>query len=221
MAAPDPLLLGPLAAHSLAAKFAAEVHRVHRRYASEVVQANRLCPHLHDVDKDFGTFVVMLDPRPEPDVEATVEAVRRAGSPVMHIVFPLILPPPSAFERFAGRVAQALKRAFPKPPVMATFHPDLVGDANDPHRMIGLIRRAPDPFVQMIPDGYQEGGTMFTPVSAVADLAIGGEKVEWSQRNFDKLRGEPLAKLVALIAEIRADRDRSYAPLVGALAAEG
>jgi hypothetical protein len=219
MAAPDPFLHGPLAGHPLAAKFACEVHRVHRRYASEVVQAHRLCPHLHDVDKDFGVFVVMLDPRAEPDVQATVDAVQKAGAPIMHIVFPLIAPPPSAFERFAGKLSQALKRALPKPPVMATFHPALVGDANDPHRLIGLIRRAPDPFVQLIPDGYHDGGTMFTPVTAIGDLSPASEKVEWSQRNFDKLRGEPLDKLLALLASIRADRDRSYAPFVEALAA--
>ena len=221
MAAPDPFLHGPLADHPLAAKFAAEVHRVHRRYASEVVQNHRLCPHLHDVDKDFGVFVVMLDPRPEPDVQATVDAVRKAGAPVMHIVFPLTKPPPSAFERFSGKVSQALRRALPKPPVMATFHPELVGDANDPHRLIGLIRRAPDPFVQLIPDGYHDGGTVFTPVTAIGDLHPAGEKVEWPQRNYDKLRGATLDALLALLADIHADRDRSYAPFVDALTSAG
>lgn len=212
MAASDPLLHGPLAGHPLAAKFAAEVHRVHRRYATEVVQSHRLCPHLHDVDRDFGAFVVMLDAQPEPSVEAAVAAYQRADSRVTHIVFPLVSPPPSAFERFAGRLNQALRRAAPKPPVMATFHPELVGDANDPHRLIGLLRRAPDPFVQMIPDGYHDGGTMFSPLNGAGEPQAAAEKVEWSQRTFDKLRGEGLERLLALIAEIRADRDRSYAP---------
>lgn len=216
MAATAPLLHGPLAGHPIAAKFAAEVHRVHRRYASEVVAANRLCPHLHDVDRDFGAFVVMLDPAPEPDVDAVVEAVRAAADPVMHLVFPLIRPPPSAFERFSGKVARELRKAFARPPVMATFHPELAGDSDDPHRLIGLIRRAPDPFVQLIPDGYQEGGTVFAPLAEAAAMAA-AEKVEWSQRNFDKLRGAALDRLLALIAEIHADRERAYAPFIEAL----
>lgn len=214
MAASAPFLHGPLATHPLAEKFAAEVHRIHRRYAAEVVAKHRLCPHLRDVDTDFGAFIAMLDPRPEPDVEATVEVIRAAENPVMHVVFPLVRPPPSQFERFGARVSQALKQAFAKPPVMATFHPALVGDASDPHRLVGLLRRAPDPFVQMIPDGYQEGGTMFVPLESAG--AFTAEKVDWPQRNFDKLRGENLDRLMAIIADIHADRDRSYAPYLAA-----
>src|SRR4051812_31331346 len=105
MAAPAPLLRGPLAAHALAPEFAAEVHRVHRRYAAEVVAANRLCPFLRDVDTGFGAFVVVLDAG-EPDVAATVEAVLAAENPVIHVVFPLIRPAPSLWERFSGRVGQ-------------------------------------------------------------------------------------------------------------------
>lgn len=215
MAASAPLLRGPLATHPLAEKFAAEVHRVHRRYATEVVAKHRLCPHLRDVDKDFGAFVAMLDPRAEPDVDATVEAIRGAGNPVIHVVFPLVCPAPSLFERFGAKVSQALKKALPKPPVMATFHPALVGDASDPHRLVGLLRRAPDPFVQMIPDGFQEGGTVFMPLSDAED-AMAEERADWPQRNYDKLRGEKLTALLANIADIHADRDRSYAPFVAA-----
>jgi len=221
MAASSPLLHGPFASHPEAAKFAAEVHRVHRRYASEVVAAHRLCPHLRDVDKDFGAFVVMLDPKEEPDPDAALAAIVAAASPVTHCVFPLVCPPPSAFERFAARVAKGLKGAFARPPVMATFHPELVGDADDPHRLIGLLRRAPDPFVQMIPDGYQEGGTTFAPLPAAGEplplsAELSAEPVDWPQRNYDKLRGEHLARLLAAITDIKADRDRSYAPYLKA-----
>lgn len=216
MAASAPFLHGPLATHPLAEKFAAEVHRIHRRYAVEVVAKHRLCPHLRDVDRDFGDFVIMLDPRAEPDVDATVKAIRASKNAVIHVVFPLVRPPPSAFERFGARVNQALNRALPRPPVMATFHPELVGDAADPHRLVGLLRRAPDPFVQMIPDGYQEGGTVFVPLSEAA--AATEDKADWPQRNYDKLRGENLERLLAIIADIHADRDRSYAPYVEALA---
>lgn len=218
MAASAPLLRGPLATHPKAANFAAEVHRIHLRYASEVVAANRLCPFLRDVETGFGVFVVMLDPRPEPDVEATVEAIRAAANPVIHVVFPLIRPAASMFERFSGRLNGALKRALPTPPVMATFHPDLVGDSDDPHRLVGLLRRAPDPFVQMIPEGLNEGGTVFAPLPAPGEeLPEIAPPVDTAQANFDKLKNGGVERLLALVADIHADRARSYAPHLAAL----
>jgi len=220
MAPPAPLICGPLAGHPAAARFAAEVHRVHRRYAAEVVAANGLCPFLRDVDTGFGAFVAMLDPG-EPDLDAVVGAIRAAGNPVIHVVFPLIRPPSSIFERFAGRLAQALKKALPDPPVMATFHPDLAGDPVDPHRLVGVLRRAPDPFIQLIPEGMHEGGTVFAPLPARGEPipSIGPERLDSAHCNFAKLKDGRIEPLLALMAEIRADRDRSYAPLVAELMA--
>jgi hypothetical protein len=202
----DPLLRGPFAAHPEAARFAAEVRRVHRRYAAEVVAANRLCPFLRDVDTGFGAFVVVLDPG-EPDVDAAVAALAAADSPVVHLVFPLASAPPARFERFSGRLAQALKATVSPAPVMATFHPSLGGDVDDPHRLVGLLRRAPDPFVQLIPEGLHEGGTVFAGVQPGRDNA---------EANFDRLRGGGIEPILALLADIRADRDRSYAPFLSA-----
>lgn len=217
MAASAPFLRGPLATHPLAENFAGEVHRVHRRYAVEVVAKHRLCPHLRDVDRDFGDFIVILDARAEPDVDLTAEAVRASENAIKHVIFPLVCPPPSLFERFAGRVNQAIRRALlTSPPVMATFHPALVGDAEDPHRLVGLLRRAPDPFVQFIPDGYQEGGTTFAPLPAPGEPLLMEERMDWPTRNFEKLRGDNLERLLAIVADIKADRDRSYAPYLAA-----
>jgi hypothetical protein len=220
MAVSSPILRGPLAGHPLAASFAAEVHRIHRRYAAEVVAANRLCPFLRDVDTGFGAFVTMLDPRSEPDVDETLAAVRAADNPVIHVVFPLLRLPPSLFERFSGRLSAALKRAFARDtPVMATFHPELAGDVDEPHRMVGLLRRAPDPFVQLIPAGMNEGGTVFAPLPAVGEGVPQGmvtDPVDNAEVNFDKLKGGTIASLVALMDEIRAERDRVYAPFLEA-----
>ncbi len=218
MPASVPLLCGPLAGHSAASRFAAEVHRIHRRYAAEVVAANRLCPFLRDVETGFGAFVVMLDPG-APSVEATIHAVLAAGNPVIHVVFPLIRPVPSLFERFSGQLSQALKKALRDPPVMATFHPDLAGEATEAHRLVGLLRRAPDPFVQLIPEGMHEGGTVFAPLPARGEPApvAPPAPIDSAQVNFDKLKGGGIEPLLARMAEIRADRDRSYAPFLEAL----
>src|SRR6185369_12456240 len=129
----QPVVRGPLRAHPEASAFVAEVVRIHRRYAGEVVAANRLCPHLRDVDTAFGTFAVMLDPGPELDVEEAIEAIKAAKTPVIHVVYPCARPAANVFERFSAAIARALKVAFTAPPVMATFHPELSGDASGPY----------------------------------------------------------------------------------------
>lgn len=206
----SPLLCGPLRSHADAPAFAREVHRVHRRYAAEVVAANRLCPFLRDVDTGFGNFCAILDARPEPDLEVAIAAVRAARSQVIHLVYPCIRPPPTTFERFSAALAQRLKKELPDPPVMATFHPDLSGDASGAYRMVGLLRRAPDPFIQLIPEGLHKGGTVFaSDPFAASGVDPDGDP---ALANFERLKNGGVERLLARIAEIHGDRDRSYAP---------
>ncbi len=122
MAAPAPILRGPLATHGAAPRFAAEVHRVHRRYAAEVVAANHLCPFLRDVDTGFGAFVAMLDPG-EPDLEAVIAAVREAGNPVIHVVFPLIRPPLVELRALRRAVGPGSQEGAPRSPGDGHFPP--------------------------------------------------------------------------------------------------
>lgn len=213
---------GALRDHSAAAALAAEVQRVHRRYAVEVVAAFGLCPFLRDPDTAFGRFFVMLDR--DLDVAAACAAFREAGSPVVHIVYPCADPTPTAFERFAGALHDALRRSTDRPPVMAAFHPRMAGDRGSPHRLIGVLRRAPDPFVQLIPDGFNEGGTTFAvptdfDAGAVAPPSL--PAVDRAAATFARLAGTPEGdRVVALLEEIRADRHRSYAPLLRRLGVE-
>jgi hypothetical protein len=222
MATLAPLLCGPLRGRPAAAAFAEEVVRIHRRYATEIVAENQLCPFLRDVDTGFGRFCVMLDSG-ELDVAAAVQAVLAADSAIIHLVYPCVRPPSSVFEKFSGKIAHALKEAFTapaRPPVMATFHPGLSGDASGPYRLIGMLRRAPDPFVQFIPEGLHQGGTVFAGID-VTNLPLPMPKVATPRdpalANFDRLKGGGVERLVAKLEDIYADRERSYAPLLAAL----
>lgn len=206
MTALEPMIRGKLATHPNAHAFAAEVLHVNKRYATEIVQQFGLCPFTRDVDVAFGKFCVMLDH--EPDHDATRAAIVEAKSPVLHVVFPLALPAPNVFERFASTLVASLRGHLASPPVMAAFHPELVGDRDNAHRMIGLLRRSPDPFVQFIPAGNHEGGTVFASSVDEAEEAAGDR----SELNFKRLRGGKLDELLAIVADIRADRDRRYAP---------
>lgn len=226
-----PLLLGPLRAHPAAPAFAAEVVRVHKRYAVEVVAAYRLCPFLRDPDVAFGRFCIVL--AHQPVLDDAREAYRRAESPVLHIVYPLSRAVPSDFERFGGEVGRAARdiwreaaegdpRFGPEPPVVATFHRTLAGDRTSPHRLIGMLRRAPDPFVQIIPGGHHESGTMVAQLDDIEGMApealvkmlqvVPPPPKDRTQELFARLSAATLDEIEALLADIHADRDRSYAP---------
>ncbi|AKT36490.1 hypothetical protein [Chondromyces crocatus] len=217
------VLRGEFASHPQAARFAAEVVRIHTRYADEVVAGYQLCPFLRDTASGFGTFCVLLDR--EPVLETTLSAARDADSSVIHLVFPCLRTPAAAFERFAARVGDALRRGtgqnatapgtFPLPPVndkapvMATFHPQMLGDASNAHRLVGLLRRAPDPFVQLIPAGLSGGGTVLA--------GAGVEPTEdRSELLYARLRGAGVEAIQSAILAIQADRNAAYSSFLEA-----
>lgn len=205
-------IFGALASHPQAAAFAAEVERVHRRYAEEIVGAFRLCPFFRDADSAFGRFCVVLDP--VPDAERAL-GVATAGEGVAHLVYPLAGGvEATAFERFGAALGRALKATLPRAPVMATFHPRLSGDSSTSHRLVGVLRRAPDPFVQLVPAGLHQGGTVFA--GSVDELPP-----DHAQMTFERVAGPELSRLLAALADIREDRDRSYASFELATAGAG
>jgi hypothetical protein len=201
MATLEPVLRGALARHPVAEAFAAEVLRVHRRYAEEVVGAFSLCPFMKDAETAFGHFCVMLDRVPDP--KATLDAVLEAKSSVIHVVFPCIDLAPVPFERFAAGVRDSLRSWIPRPPVTATFHPALGGDFSNAHRLVGVLRRAPDPFVQFVPEGLHEGGTVFVDMLDMRPKNPADE-------NFARVQGEATGRLTRALEDIHQDRARSY-----------
>ena len=199
---------GALATRAAARAFAAVVQRVHHRYATEVVGAHALCPFMRDPARSFGRFCVMLDR--EPDLEAALAEVVAAGTQVVHLVYPLVAMDVTPFERFGNELHQRVARTLPSPPVHATFHPKMEGDASRPSRLIGLLRRAPDPFVQFVPEGLHEGGTTFMDLGQL-DLATLVATPPRAQTTFERLTPAMVTAIVTAQDDIKADRDRSYA----------
>ena len=231
-------VLGRHASHPAAEAFAEEVHRVHRRYLHEVVAAFALCPHVkppgvhgaaapgaeglpNDGEAAFGAFWVLLDD--EPDVEATLEASRALREPVAHLVFPLVTLTAPRFERFAAAFGDRVRRdraaQGEDAPVLAAFHPGLDGDTSTPDRLIGLLRRAPDPFVQFVPEGLAQGGTVMANMRPDGTPELpASDRGDHAFENWRRLRKGPIADILARVEDIHADRARSYAPFVEALA---
>ncbi len=195
-------IFGQRADHPRAQELAAEVHRALFRYASEVVAAHSLCPFLHHVEVGMGAVGVVLDL--EPDVETGVTALGSLGESVVHLVYPLSKLPAAGFERFASKLAQELQRRHPQPLVHATFHPELTGGTENAHRLVGLLRQAPDAFVQFIPPGLHEGGTVLAGEPAPAEGR--------AEATYRRLMHGAVEDVLTRLASMRSDRAR-YASL--------
>ncbi|TNE51807.1 MAG: hypothetical protein EP343_02800 [Deltaproteobacteria bacterium] len=191
----QPICLGRLTGHELAPAFTAQVLRLLKRYVEEVVMRYSLCPYLKDMASGLGSTLIVLDDTLCLDTAA--DAICEANSPIIHLVFPLVNNRPEEFERFGSALNRALKGRMDELPVHATFHPALVGARDCPHRLIGLLRHSPDPFVQFIPGNIQKN---HSPTQ------------ENPERLFQELVGETLETLLVTLEEIAADRQRTYAP---------
>ncbi len=216
-----PILAGRLASHPLAPAFATEVARVHRRYATEVVAAFALCPFMSDPVSAFGRFCVVLDRDPELET-AVAHATVEPG--VVHLVYPLARCDVATFERFGSSVHEGARREAAKLersvlPVHATFHPEMSGDRSTAAKRVALVRRAPDPFVQLVPEGLmQGGGTAFVDVSKLDLASLSSQPAAPRKKTLARLDDAELDALEARIADIVADRRESYARFLHALA---
>jgi hypothetical protein len=140
-----------------AAELAEKSAALLERYVHEVVLAFRLCPFLHNPEGALGAVVVVLDV--EPREETLADTIETLGAPIVHALYPLVSGDSPPFERFASRAGQVLRaRIGRSAPVSAAFHPRMHGETDDPHRLIGLLRRAPHPFVQYVPPDIPTGG---------------------------------------------------------------
>jgi hypothetical protein len=185
---------------------------VHHRYATEIVGAFKLCPFMHDVDTAFGVFCVILDH--EPDLVTALHHIDDAPSSVVHLVYPLVTLDSRSFERFGGDIHRELARRDRDAPVHASFHPQMEGGSNTSGRLVGLLRRAPDPFVQIVPAGLHEGGTVFVDAASMDPMALLNQKPDPTTSNFERLDEAAIAEIESRQREIHAQRDTTYAPFL-------
>jgi hypothetical protein len=217
-------IIGDLRSATCAEAFYEVVKRVHHRYATELVASYGLCPFLKDPETAFGEFVVVLSR--ELDLELAASRVLEAQTQVVHLVYPLVEAGPTEFERFGNQVHQRVAARGRGGPVHAAFHPEMAGDASTAAKLVGVVRRAPDPFIQFIPEGLHDGGSTFVDLDNV-DLA---ELVKTmphqtaaknnAKSNFERLTSEDIGRIQDILKDIRADRDRSYAEFLDILAGD-
>jgi hypothetical protein len=215
-----------------------EAVRVYERYATEVVEAFLLCPWARRARQD-GRVRTCVITEVEPRVQAVIDQMddifSDARIEVGLILLPRVLCDRNEFRRFASLVRAdhearhaASRAAGPPPLAMAAFHPHAEPDLASAARLVSFLRRTPDPTIQVVRQAALASvrdsvvsGSVYAP-HALLDLALHmparpaapmptAERV--AAANLVTVERVGVARLQAILDDIRADRDRAYAAL--------
>ncbi len=209
---------------------AAEARRVHDRYVVELVEALKVCPWAERARLEGRTRQIVIagaEPSMDAALAGAAELSADARIEVGFLIFPSLEQGRVEFERFVAALRRSdAARAGESGPAMAmaAFHYDAPVDLGSPHRLIPFLRRSPDPTVQLVRRsvldalrGPGDHGTAFVD-PATTDLRAFltmkkkpplHERV--AQMNLETTLAVGVERLEALLAEIKRDRDASYA----------
>jgi hypothetical protein len=188
------------------ARLVDEALRLNARYVEEVVIGWDLCPWAARAWTD-GQVVQRVFTDDTLDVAAAGafidDLIAKPDAAIGLAIFPRITCTVGAWERFAERVRQTHAD---HPFLAAAFHPDYrpqgeTGAATlDAARLVPFIRRTPDATLQLVR-------------ASLIDGLRGEISGDVARANFAKVTGRGVDALDALLADIRRDRDASYARL--------
>lgn len=197
-----------------------EVRRVLTRYMVEVVEKHDLCPWARSARERsaIGVEILWGNPGLEEWIERCLAALSKPAVEVAMVVAPEVQCTPQQLRRVRDAVAARVVHAG-----VADFHPDAELDLTAPHRLVPFLRRSPDPMLQVISivKLEQVRGRPAPPVERPVQVQmLGGiapqqpiRVVEHlAERNCERVNKEH-ANIAAAVADIRADRCRSYALL--------
>lgn len=210
----------------------AEAERINLRYVLEFVEAFGLCPWAERARREGHVKQrVVLSTASDlgPALEAVAELSADEAVQVGLMIFPRVRAGRPAFERFVAELRAADARRWPggSPPMaMAAFHPEAEPDFDAPHRMVPFVRSAPDPTIQLVRCSIldevrrpADRGTGYVdPTSLDLHALLETEpKPPLHERvaatNLDTFRRVGIDRALAVLEDIRRDRDRSYAVL--------
>jgi hypothetical protein len=210
-----------------------EARRIYLRYAQEVVEALGLCPWAAQARRDGRVRKRVLTSVQPALVEilAAVEAVESdADAEIGLLIFPQLRSSRVEFQRLAASVreADAAHKGRDKTLMaLADFHPDAEPDMRSPERLIGFVRRSPDPTLQLVRRSAlaavrmtQDSGTRFVDASTLKALSPDElpHEPEPLARRIARHNHQTIAQLGvesvrARFDDIANDRDASYARL--------
>jgi len=179
-------------------RLVAESLRLNARYVEEVVIGWELCPWAARAWID-GQVTQRVFADGEPDAAAVAafidELSARPDAAIGLAIFPRAGHSVAAWEKFAEAVRRT-RDDF----LVAVFHPDYRAPDGllDAARLVPFIRRTPDPTLQLVR-------------ASLVDSLRGQVSADVGRANFASVTARGLARLDALLADIRRDRDASYA----------
>jgi hypothetical protein len=206
-----------------------EALRIYHRYAVEIVEGLGLCPWAEHA-RTSGRVAVRVILARSRDTSPVLELIDRfAPDPHVEIliaVFPRLAIDRRGFEQF---VAEARDRDAPRhdlgaiPFAMAAFHPDAAPELDSAERLIPFLRRTPDPTIQLVRRSVLERvrerspeGTGFVDLRLLDPKSFQVDpeptlRQRIAETNLDTIRRVGVEEIERRLAEIRRDRDRSYA----------
>ena len=207
----------------------AEALRIYRRFAIEVVEGLGLCPWAEHARKS-GRVTERVLLVQEPDVGAAQSAIAEHAEDesveLLLLIFPRLALSRRGFEHYVAELAraEANRNEVGKVPfAMAAFHPDAGADLSDAERLIPFLRRSPDPTIQLVRRSVLEAvrerapeGTEFVDVrlfdpKLFAAVKTPSLRARIAEENLRTVRRVGVAEIERILADIRADRDASYA----------
>lgn len=208
-----------------------EALRIYRRYAVEVVEGLGLCPWAEAARKNGRVVeqVLLCDQR---DVASTLDAIAQHGPDgrveILLLIYPRLALDRRGFEQFVARVRDADAKRHELgaiPFAMAAFHPDAEPELRNAERLIPFLRRSPDPTIQCVrrsvldrvrnrfPEGTEFVDLRFVDPRALSVTETRSLRERIAEANRDTVLDVGVERVEALLAEIRRDRDESYAKL--------
>ncbi len=208
-----------------------EALRVYGRYQRELVEAYALCPWALKAREEGHVQVRALLSDDLASVGELVEEL--ANLPEVHvglIVLPLSGRGRAAHERFVAGAVRAHAQVHDGRPLlaMAAFHPDADPDLGSPARLVSFIRRSPDPTIQLVRlsiledlrrpfdrgTGYVDTSNLAAVEALLAAPAKRPLHERIAQSNLDTVERVGVSTFEARLADIRRDRDASYAKIL-------
>jgi hypothetical protein len=200
---------------------AAEVHRLLDRYLVEVVEAWSLCPWAYNA-RTRGEVHVEIQWGATGELAATCALARRGlaapGARVVMLVFPELASGVRAIEALRDGVALRVAVAG-----VAAFGPHGAFDLSSPAKLVPLLRRSPDPMLQLVPFSIlDELRRQLQPIEPPARhaqaLALAGHGAPpppsmidgIARRNHAVIAPDGAAQLQRTLADLARDRAINY-----------
>jgi hypothetical protein len=194
-----------------------EVIRLLERYLVEVVERYDLCPWARGTRQRGEVAVEVL--WGTPDIATWVGAARhmlaQPNAMVAMVIAPELVVTRGFLHAIRNEVAGSILTAG-----VAEFHPDADLDLASPARLVPFVRRSPDPMLQLVPLATLNAVRGTPPAVDLVHQAkmLGGYAAPLRRDAGDRIAaanhttiGASVEAVLATLADIAADRERSYA----------